>query len=147
MGWGPDQTKSRRTQLSDLASDSLVAMIGPRPRRRDRVIKGNRQRREAFAEAICTCAIAGDLRNRGRRASFVRRGVKPVEIIDKSSCFGACARSSVAARKHLDKLADLAALLSFIAGCDRVIDAMGDVVGKSPLRLVAARHARQRAEL
>ena len=36
----------------------------------------------------------------------------------------------VTARENVDQFADLAPLLAFVAGRDRVLDAMGNVIGK-----------------
>ena len=53
---------------------------------------------------------------------------------------------AVAAREDVDQFADLPALLAFVAGGDRVLDAMGDVIGQD-LILGAAQRGAHRREL
>ena len=55
-------------------------------------------------------------------------------------------RLSIAARENVDQFANLAALLAFVAGGDRVLDAMGDVIGEN-LIFGAAQSRPRRREL
>src|SRR5208282_6947237 len=52
--------------------------------------------------------------------------------------------SPIAARQHFDQFADLAPLLGLVTGCDRVLDAVRNVVGEDFLLGAAQRRARRR---
>src|SRR5688572_18266635 len=67
----------------------------------------------------------------------------PCLIVDKVRALRP-SRSAMGTRKNIDQLADLAALIGLIAGSDRVLDAMRDVVAQDLLLDPAQRRAHRR---